>query len=235
MIRASRDDENEPFALTSAMPLATTRTPFSVGATGPVRGDSRGTRTWGTRTWGLVRGGLVRGGLARGDSYVGGSILGRRGGGEPGRRVFKLGRGYILVYHGSVVPLARSRESALGSRAFDRRRVRDVVATLSVSTPNRTSSPVERGQVDVSGLSIATPNVATTSRPSRPAGRTDATRSGAPLRGIGCPRARRRQRREGRQARRRGTSSFTDSQSVTHEMEGRLRARRRGFGEGEPR
>ena len=76
MIRASRDDENEPFALTSAMPLAYDEdAPFSVGAYGDSYvgdsysyvgdsyvgdsyvgdsyvGDSWGTRTWGTRTWG---------------------------------------------------------------------------------------------------------------------------------------------------------------------------------------
>ena len=78
MIRASRDDENELFALTSAMPLAYDEdAPFSVGA----YGDSY----VGTRTWGLVRGDSVRGDSYL-DSYVDSYVDSHVAGSIPSRR-----------------------------------------------------------------------------------------------------------------------------------------------------
>ena len=161
MIRASRDDENEPFALTSAMPLAYDEdAPFSVGAYGDSYvgdsyvgdsyvgdsyvgdsyvGDSYVGDSYVGDSYGLVRG-LVRGGARS-----------RAVGGGARRRVFKLGRGIHLGVPRKrvAVPLARSRESALGfARAFDRRRVRDVVVhALGVHLESHLLVWSERGQV----------------------------------------------------------------------------------------
>ena len=92
--------------------------------------------------------------------------------------------GYIFVYHGSVLlyhcrvpgsPSWVSRARLMAAASATRR------TRLGVHLESHLLVRSERERLDVSGLFIATPNVATTSRPSRPAGRTDATRSGAPF------------------------------------------------------
>ena len=168
-----------------------------------------------------------------GDSYVGSYVDSYVAGLDPSPSAEALvaessnsDAGYILVYHGSVL-LYHSRVP--GSPPWVSRALLIAAAsemssfTLSVSTSNRTSSSgLSEERLDVSGLFIATPNVATTSRPSRPAGRTDATRSGAPFTRHWVP-TRTAAAAEGgtASAMRVKSSSFTDSTIlVTHEMGG---------------